>query len=83
MKTALACAGFARLGVAMKWPWPVWWAYGGYDKVTRQTSWSLPRFRREVCKAMCALGLRPVGHRGYAQLRQRIMASQFLDNDLI
>jgi hypothetical protein len=58
-------------------------AHGGYDEVTRQTGWSLPRSRREVRKAIRALGLRPIGHRGYAQLRQRIMASQFLDNDLI
>ncbi|MGH2532362.1 MAG: hypothetical protein ACRDJW_08650 [Thermomicrobiales bacterium] len=60
-----------------------WWAYGGYAEVVRQTGWSLPKARREVRKAIRAYGWRPIGHAGYEELRQRIMAGRVLDNDLI
>jgi hypothetical protein len=60
-----------------------WWAFGGYPEVVRRTGWSLPQARREVRKAIKALGLRPVGHRGYQALRQRIMSGDLLINDLV
>jgi hypothetical protein len=60
-----------------------WWAYGGYAEVVRQTGWPLPRARRDVRRAIRALGLRPMGHREYAALRRRIMSGKLLDNDLV
>ncbi len=59
-----------------------WWAYGGYAEVVRQTGWSLPLARREVRKAIRAYGWNPIGHRGYAALRQQIMDGEMLDHDL-
>jgi hypothetical protein len=60
-----------------------WWAFGGYAEVVRNTGWSAPRARREVKQSLKRLGLRPIGHRGYAELRRRIMAGGLLSNDLI
>lgn len=60
-----------------------WWAYGGYAFVMRETGWSLPHARREVRKAIKRFGWHPIGHRGYEQLRQQILAGQVLDNDLV
>lgn len=59
-----------------------WWAYGGYDYVIRQTGWSLPKARREVRKVIKRYGLNPIGHRGYRELRQRIMNGEKLNHDL-
>ncbi len=59
-----------------------WWAYGGYPEVVRQTGWSLPKARREVRKAIRAHGWCPIGHRGYEELRRRIMDGELLDHDL-
>ena len=59
-----------------------WWAYGGYDEVMRQTGWNLPKARREVKKAIRNHGWNPIGHRGYEELRQRIMDGEMLDHDL-
>jgi hypothetical protein len=59
-----------------------WWAYGGYKEVMRITGWNLPKARREVRKAMHAYGWYPVGHKGYEELRQKILAGQVLDWDL-
>lgn len=59
-----------------------WWAYGGYAEVVRQTGWTLPRARREVRKAIRSYGWNPIGHRGYAELRRRIMDGEMLDHDL-
>jgi hypothetical protein len=59
-----------------------WWPYGGYPEVRRQTGWSLARARREVRKAIKALGWHPIGHAGYEELRRRIMAGTTMDWDL-
>jgi hypothetical protein len=59
-----------------------WWAFGGYPEVIRNTGWSLPQARREVRTAIKALGLKPIGHRGYTDLRRRIMAGELFNNDL-
>jgi hypothetical protein len=59
-----------------------WWAFGGYAEVVRCTGWSLPHARREVRKAIKARGLRPIGHRGYNNLRKQIMAGNLLNHDL-
>ncbi|MGI8486684.1 MAG: hypothetical protein ACR2OU_20800 [Thermomicrobiales bacterium] len=59
-----------------------WWAYGGYLEVIRQTGWNLPKARREVRKAMRFYGLHPIGHRGYNDVRRRIMNGEVLDNEL-
>jgi hypothetical protein len=59
-----------------------WWAYGGYAEVMRRTGWPLAKARREVRKAIRGYGLKPIGHRGYRDLRRRIMAGTLLDNDL-
>ena len=59
-----------------------WWAYGGYGEVIRQTGLTLPQARREVRKAIKTCGLRPIGHRGYADLRRQIMAGTLLHHDL-
>jgi hypothetical protein len=47
-----------------------------------QTGWNLPKARREVKKVMHEYGWYPIGHRGYEELRQKIMAAQLLDWDL-
>jgi hypothetical protein len=60
-----------------------WWAYGGYDHVIRETGWNRARARREVRRAIKAYGLKPVGHRGYKELRQRIMNEELLDKELV
>lgn len=60
-----------------------WWAYGGYAEVARQTGWSLARARREVRKSFRLHGLRPIGHRGYAELRRTILSGGLLNNDLV
>jgi hypothetical protein len=60
-----------------------WWAYGDYPEVIRRTGWSPPRARREVRKAIKSLGLHPLGHRGYLELRRRIMAGELFSNDLM
>lgn len=59
-----------------------WWAYGGYAEVMRQTGWNLPKARREVRKVIRAYGWNPIGHRGYEELRQRIMSGLTMDHDL-
>ena len=59
-----------------------WWAHGGYKEVVRQTGWSLPQARRQTRKAIRAYGWRPIGHRGYEELRRRIMNGEVLDHDL-
>lgn len=59
-----------------------WWAYGGYPEVMRRTGWNAARARREVRKAIKALGLRPLGNRGYVELRRQIMAGDLFSNDL-
>lgn len=59
-----------------------WWAYGGYAEVVRQTGWSLPKARREVRKMIRAYGWNPICHRGYEELRRRIMDGEVLDHDL-
>jgi hypothetical protein len=48
----------------------------------RQTGWGLPKTRREVRKAIRAYGWHPIGHRGYEELRRRIMNGEVLDHDL-
>lgn len=59
-----------------------WWAYGGYPKVMRETGWTLPKARREVRKTIKAYGFRPIGHRGYKELRRLIMDELVLDKEL-
>ena len=59
-----------------------WWAYGGYTEVIRNTGWSLPKARREVRKAIRANDWNPIGHRGYQELRRRIMDGEMLDHEL-
>jgi hypothetical protein len=59
-----------------------WWAYGGYAEVVRNTGWNRAKARREVRKAIRANGWRPIGHRGYEELRRRIMDGEMLDHDL-
>jgi len=66
-----------------------WWAYGGYAEVMRQLGCGPAQARRVVRQRLKTYFRRtgdpiwrPVGHRGYAQLRRAIMAGQALDNDL-
>lgn len=59
-----------------------WWAHGGYAEVVRQTGWTLPQARRGVRKAIRAYRWNPIGHRGYQELRRKIMADAALDNEL-
>ena len=59
-----------------------WWAYGGYAEVVRQTGWSLPKARREVRKVIKHYGFKPIGHRGYTELRRRIMDGEVLYKEL-
>ncbi len=60
-----------------------WWAFGGYAEVIRHTGWNPAKARREVRTAIKALGLKPIGHRGYLDLRRRIMAGELFSNDLM
>jgi hypothetical protein len=53
-----------------------WWAAGGYDEVMRHTGWNLAKARREVRKAIKSYGWNPIGHTGYQELRERIMAGE-------
>lgn len=66
-----------------------WWAYGGYAAVIRELGCTKAVARHKVHQKIEEyyrrtgdLRWRPIGHRGYAQLRRAIMAGQILDNDL-
>jgi hypothetical protein len=59
-----------------------WWAYGGYNEVMRQTGWNISRARREVRKSIKSYGWNPIGHKGYLELRQKLMDGELLDHDL-
>jgi hypothetical protein len=59
-----------------------WWAFGGYAEVMRQTGWSLPKARREVRKVIKAYGFKPIGPKGYAELRRHIMEDEILNWEL-
>ena len=67
-----------------------WWAYGGYDAVMRELGCTKAQARHKVHAKIDAYFTRtgnpiwrPMGNRGYAQLRRAIMAGQVLDNDLV
>lgn len=67
-----------------------WWAYGGYPEVMRQLGCTHAQARRSVKQRLKATFHRtgdprwkPVGHRGYAQLRRAIMTGELVDNDLV
>ncbi len=67
-----------------------WWAYGGYLEVMRQLGCSHEQARRTVKQQIRSYFQRtgdqiwrPVGHRGYAQLRRAIMAGDLTDHDLV
>lgn len=67
-----------------------WWAYGGYDAVMREAKCTEAEARRRVRLKLRDYFERtgdpiwkPVGHAGYARLRQAIMDGQVLDNELV
>lgn len=66
-----------------------WWAYGGYPAVMRELGCTKTQARHKVhqkinehFKRTGDPLWRPIGHRGYAQLRRAIMDGRVLDNDL-
>jgi hypothetical protein len=66
-----------------------WWAVGGYALVMRELGCSKAQARHAVHRTIQAYfrrtgdaRWRPIGHRGYSQLRRAIMAGRMLDNDL-
>lgn len=66
-----------------------WWAYGGYPAVMRELGCTKVQARHAVHHKIAEyyrrtgdLHWRPIGNRGYAELRRAIMAGQLLDNDL-
>lgn len=66
-----------------------WWAVGGYAPVMRELGCTKAAARHAVHHTIRAYfrrtadpRWRPIGHRGYAQLRREIMAGRMLDNEL-
>jgi hypothetical protein len=67
-----------------------WWAYGGYPAVVRELDCDKTTARhlvhrkiREYHRRTGDPLWRPIGNRGYAQLRRAIMDGRVLDNDLV
>ncbi len=67
-----------------------WWAYGGYERVTRELRCTKAVARHKVHAKIDEYFLRtgdpiwkPIGNRGYTQLRRAIMDGRVLDNDLV
>jgi hypothetical protein len=60
-----------------------WWAIGGYEEVMHHTGWTIAKARREVRKAIKSYGWNPIGHAGYTELRQHILAGRMTERDLI
>ncbi len=67
-----------------------WWANGGYPAVMRELKCTKAVARHKVHQKILEYFKRtgdpiwkPVGNRGYAQLRQAIMDGCVLDNDLV
>ncbi len=66
-----------------------WWAYGGYPAVMRELHCTRAVARHKVHMKIDDYYKRtgdsiwkPVGNRGYTQLRRTIMAGRVLNNDL-
>ncbi len=67
-----------------------WWAYGGYPAVMRELGCTKTAARHKVHAKIAEYFQRtgdpiwrPIGHRGYAQLRQAILDGRVLNNDLV
>ncbi len=67
-----------------------WWAYGGYPAVMRELSCTKTIARHKVHAKIEEYFKRtgnpiwkPVGHRGYTQLRRAIMDGRVLNNELV
>jgi hypothetical protein len=67
-----------------------WWAYGGYPAVMRELQCTKTQARHQVHSKIADYyqrtgdpKWRPIGNRGYAQLRRAILAGRVLDNDLV
>ena len=67
-----------------------WWAYGGYPAVMRELRCSKSVARHQVHQKIVEYyrrtgdaRWRPVGNRGFAQLRRAFMQGRVLNNDLI
>ncbi len=67
-----------------------WWAYGGYSTVMRELGCTKTVARHKVHAKIEEYFKRtgnpiwkPVGHRGYTQLRRAIMDGRVLNNDLV
>ncbi|MDP9368606.1 MAG: hypothetical protein M3Q03_10090 [Chloroflexota bacterium] len=67
-----------------------WWAYGGYPAVMRELACTQAVARHKVHAKIEEYFQRtgdpiwkPVGHRGYTQLRRAIMDGQVLNNELV
>ncbi len=67
-----------------------WWAYGGYPAVMRELGCTKTVARHKVHAKIAEYFQRtgdpiwkPMGHRGYTQLRRAIMAGRVLNNDLV
>ncbi len=67
-----------------------YWAYGGYPAVMRELGCTKTVARHKVHAKIEEYFKRtgdpiwkPVGHRGYAQLRRAIMDGRVLNNDLV
>ena len=67
-----------------------WWAYGGYPMVMRELRRTKTVARHKVRARIDEYYRRtgdpawkPVGHRGFAALRRKIMQGLVLDNELV
>ena len=67
-----------------------WWAYGGYPAVMRELSCDKTTARHKVHQKIHEYYRRtgdplwrPIGNRGYQELRRRIMDGEVLDNELV
>jgi hypothetical protein len=66
-----------------------WWTYGGYEAVTRELNRTKAHARHRVHHKIKDYfrrtgdpRWRPIGNRGYAELRRATMAGNVLDNGL-
>ncbi|MDP9471866.1 MAG: hypothetical protein M3Q71_14595 [Chloroflexota bacterium] len=67
-----------------------WWAYGGYEMVMRELGCTKTTARHKVHAKIDEYFKRtgnpiwkPVGHRGYTELRRAIMDGRVLNNELV
>ena len=59
------------------------WVIDGYPGVIRHTGWDKARARREVHRAIRAMGYRPHSHADYEYIRSALLRGDHINHDLV